>query len=96
MGSAAATSKSTTAVGFYRSDFTKGIADEGPKHLSTHGYSYNIYSDASVSKFKSALTNDDVIFVHSHGAAGLFTLSPSVYVYGKYFRNHRYRRHTQV
>lgn len=83
VGSAAAsTSKSATAVGFYRSDFTKGIADEGPKHLSTHGYSYNIYSDADVSKFKSALTNNDVIFIHSHGAEGLFTLSPSVYVYG--------------
>lgn len=83
LGSAAAsTSSKPTAVGFYRSDFTKGIADEGPKHLSVHGYSYNIYSDASFSKFKSALENDDVIFIHSHGAEGLFTLSPSVRIYG--------------
>lgn len=83
LGSAAAsTSSKPTAVGFYRSDFTKGIADEGPKHLSVHGYSYNIYSDASFSKFKSALENDDVIFIHSHGAEGLFTLSLSVRIYG--------------
>lgn len=80
--SVAAISESPTAVGFYRSDFIKGVADEGPKHLATHGYSYNIYSDASMSKFKSALINDDVIFVHSHGAEGLFTLSPSVRIYG--------------
>lgn len=83
LGSAAAsTSSKPTVAGFYRSDFVKGVADEGPKHLATHGYSYNIYSDASFSRFKSALENDDVIFVHSHGAEGLFTLSPSVYVYG--------------
>lgn len=83
VGSAtAATNKSGTAVGFYRSDFVKGIADEGPKQLSTHGYSYNIYSDAGVSQFTSALINKDVIFIHSHGAEGLFTLSPSVRVYG--------------
>lgn len=60
MGSAtAATSKNGTAVGFYRSDFVKGIADEGPKQLSTHGYSYNIYSDAGVSQFTSALINKE-------------------------------------
>lgn len=78
----AATNKNPTAVGFYLSTFTKGIADEGPKHLSTHGYYYNIYADADVSQFTSALTNKDVIFVHTHGAPGLFQLSPSVYVYG--------------
>ena len=78
----AATSQSTTTVGFYRSDHTKGIANEGPKHLATHGYSYNIYADASVSQFISALANKDVIFVNSHGSAGMITLSTSSSVTG--------------
>lgn len=68
------------AVGFYRSDFTDGIADEGPRQLGTHGYAYSIYADSSLSTFISSVTSSTVVFVHTHGSPGCFTLSSSVEV----------------
>lgn len=67
-------------AGFYRSDFTKGIAESGPKSLSSNGYDYHIYKDGNASDLRSAIINDDVIFFHTHGSAGKFTLSSSVTV----------------
>lgn len=66
--------------GFYRSDFTKGIAYEGPMHLSTKGFLHYIYEDASVQTFRTALYSNEVIFIHTHGSAGYFFLTPTVHV----------------
>ncbi len=76
----AASSKSVT--GFWRSDFVQGIAYNGTMQLSIKNYSYEIKADASVSEFYSSLANDDIIFIHTHGAPGLFTLSLGTKVTG--------------
>lgn len=57
-------------AGFYRSDFTKGIAESGPKSLSSNGYDYHIYEDGNASDLRSAIINDGVIFFHTHGSTG--------------------------
>lgn len=83
MGAIFAEAVSNQSVsGFRRTDFVRGVGYEGPMHLSTKGFSHFIYEDASISTFHEALYSDDVIFIHSHGAAGLFTLSSSTQVTG--------------
>ena len=82
LGSVTANGATRRVSGFYRSDFVKGVAYEGPNHLAIHGYSQSIYEDGSVNQFRLALINDDVIFIHSHGAPGLFTLSLNTQVSG--------------
>lgn len=66
--------------GFWRSDFTQGVAYNGPMHLSTKGYAHTLYEDASVATFCTALYRDSVIFINTHGSPGSFSLSSTVHV----------------
>lgn len=73
-----------TTAGFYRSDIDNngGIATNGTGQLTTKGYSRTLYVDSNIPTFLASLTNDDVIFVNSHGNTGFFTLAPGVRVEG--------------
>ena len=82
VGASVAEGTTKSVSGFYRSDFTKGVAYDGSMQLSTHGYGYSIYSDASTSRFRTELTDSDVILIHTHGSAGYFTLASGVTVSG--------------
>ena len=78
-----AASNTYTASGFYRTDFTQGIAYEGPMQFATTlGYSPSVNSNSTVTNWKNITASSRVVFLHTHGLPGLFTLSTSADVTG--------------
>lgn len=74
--------------GFYTSEVPAGIAYNGTMQLSINGYpTYNIYEDGGKNLYMYRLHVDDVIFSHSHGANGKFSVTPTEYITADYIND---------
>lgn len=76
---------SKTVSGCYRSDFISGIAESGVQQIINSGIGYTNpinYINASITTFKNAMKNREVVLVHTHGGAGYVCLTSSANLYG--------------
>lgn len=82
IGTSSVKAANKRVVGIYRGDFVKGIAYTGTMTLASNGYTSEMYEDISLQSFLYELMRSDVIFIHTHGAPGLFTFTSSSRITG--------------